>query len=243
MKLTRRILVEIDVLFDTRIGHVKATQPEKLEHLDELAYVKRMTEAWAAVIGIEDWSKEYAKRTKAALQNAEPTEMLLVLRNFVERELLTIAMSSPIERPELTINFWPYTDLTEEERQAFLEMFRTYYNMVKLNIICENPLRLTPGRLRSAWDAWFMYDWYPWIKENARLFQQMRIPDFVINRPSLLTEELTDELVATIKRDRANPFIEATRFMAEYVTVDVFDTALFSRRPHRTDDVDQTPSS
>lgn len=243
MKLTRRILADIDVFFDTRLGHVKATQPEKLEHLDELAYVKRMTEAWAAVIGIENWSESYAKRTKAALMNAEPTQLLLVFRNYIERELLSIAMSSPIEKPELTINLWPYTDLTEDERQAFLEMFRSYYNMVKVTVICENQLRLTPGRLRSAWDAWYTYDWYPWIKENARHFEKMRIPDFVINRPSLLTDELTEETAATIKRDRANPFMEATRFMAEYVTVDVFDTALFSRPRRPQDGVEKTQSS
>jgi len=242
MKLTRRILADIDVFFDTRLGHVKATQPEKLALLDEQAYVKRFTEAWAAVIGIEDWPRSYRSRTKLALMNAEPTPLLQVMKGYIEQELLTIALSSPIEKPELTINLWPYTDLTEQERQTFLEMFRRFFDNVKVNVVCESYTYLTPGRLRAAWDAWYTYDWFLWIRQNVNHFNKTRIPDFVINRPSLLTDELTEETVATIKKDRANPFVESTRFMAEYVTLDVFDTALFSRRPHQSD-AEKTPSA
>jgi len=230
MRLTRRYLVDINCLFDDRLGLVKAIQPEALERLEEKAYRKRHTEAWAAVIGIEDWHAKYAKRDKRALQNAEPTEFLEVLATRLEGELITIEMSSPIEKPTLTINLWPYSDLTEEERHAFLVMFRRYYDMVKVDVICTPILSLTPGRLRAAWDAWFVYDWFPWIKANAPHFANQRIPNFVITTPAILSEDITEETVAWMKRDRANPFVERTRFMAELVTVDTVDAALLSRR-------------
>lgn len=92
------------------------------------------------------------------------------------------------------------------------------------------------------WDAWFTYDWLAWIAINAKHFGATPIPSFVISRPSLLTDELTEETIGFINRDKVNPFKESTRFFAEYVTLDTLDTALFSLR-HQPDDETQTPPS
>ena len=239
MRLGRRFLVDIDTIFDTRIGWAKVLQPDVLEKLDLEVYRMRFTDAWAEVVGIQDWNKKFAERDKRALQNAQPTEMLLTLKNEVQAILMTIQMHAPIERPVLTFNLWPYADLDDEERHAFLEELRYYYNEVQVDVVVIPHSDLTPGRLASAWDGWIMYDWYPWIEQHANHFQKP-IPDFTITRPSMLTSELTEEAIAQIKRDKVNPFKESTRFLAQYVGTDVKDTALFSLRRHQQDDDSQT---
>ncbi|AWN08808.1 putative virion structural protein [Salmonella phage SPAsTU] len=240
MRLGRRFLIDIDTLFDTRLGWAEVLQPDVLEKLDLEVYRRRFTDSWAEVVGITEWDKRFAERDKRALKNAQPTEFLLTLKNEIHAMLLSIQMHSPIERPQLTFNLWPYMDLDDEERQEFLENLRAYYSAVPVDIVCISHSELTPGRLAAAWDGWVMYDWYPWIKEHAKAFSKP-IPSFTITRPSLLTSELTEETIALIKRDGANPFKESTRYLAQYVTTDVKDTAMFSlRRPPRDDD-SQTP--
>ncbi|QVW55255.1 hypothetical protein pEaSNUABM29_00215 [Erwinia phage pEa_SNUABM_29] len=231
MRLGRRFLVDIDTLFDTRLGLAQVLQPDVMDKLDLEIYRRRFTDAWAEVVGIQNWDEVFAKRDKRALQTAGPTEFLLTLKNEVQAMLLSIQMHSPIERPQLTFNLWPYMDLNDEERQAFLENLRAYYHMVNVEVVCISHDELTPGRLASAWDGWVMYDWYPWIKKHANGFGKP-IPEFTITRPSMLTSELTAETIALIKRDGANPFKESTRYLAQYVTTDVKDTAMFSLRRH-----------
>ncbi len=227
MRLSRRFLIDIDTLFDTRLGWVKAVKPESLALLDYDVYRRRYTEAWAGVLGFEKWDEEWRKRDKRALINAQPTELLATMKNEFECMLLEIEMHSPIEKPTLTINTWPYTDLTGEELQAFLNLFRMYYNNVQVELVSWSLEDLTPGRLSLAWDCWIMYDWFEWIKLNATHLKKP-IPSFTITHPAMLTPELTGVLVEQIKQDGVNPFKEHIRFMAEWVGVDPRDAALFS---------------
>src|SRR5699024_12059696 len=68
----------------------------------------------------------------------------------------------------LPIYTWPYTDLTDQEMQTFLQMFRIYYDMVQVELVSWPHSELTPGRLATAWDCWIMYDWFAWIELNAK---------------------------------------------------------------------------
>ncbi|AFQ96686.1 hypothetical protein STRATTON_242 [Erwinia phage vB_EamM_Stratton] len=241
MRLSRRFLVDIDALFDTRIGWLRTIKPEAMEKLDLEVYRRRITDTWADVVGINNWAETYAQRDKRALMNSEPTELLMTLKNEFQAMLMEIEMHSPIERPSVTINLWPYTDLTSSEVQDFLNMFRYHFSEVRAEVVHWSHKDLTPGRLAAAWDGWIMYDWYPWIKLQATKLAK-RIPEFTITRPSLLTPELTSETIEYMQRDGVNPFKEHTRFMAEYVTVDCKDAGLFSlRRPPKSASPENTP--
>jgi hypothetical protein len=86
---------------------------------------------------------------------------------------------------------------------------------------------LSPLTLKRCWDAWCTYDWYTWIDHNASNFGD-RIPNFVVYRPALLTDNMTENLSANILKDGVNPFTESKRFLAEYVTVECLDSKLFN---------------
>lgn len=75
MRLSRRFLVDIDALFDTRIGWLKTTNPTASEKLDLAVYRRRITDTWADVVGISDWAALYAQRDKRALMNSAQTEL------------------------------------------------------------------------------------------------------------------------------------------------------------------------
>lgn len=239
MKMSRRYLVDIEALFDTRIGWMKVIEPEALNKLELDAYRKRHTDIWAEVIGVPNWKDRFAERDGRALLMSEPTEFLLGLKNQILVDLTTRAMSSPIDHPTVTINMWPYVNLTSEQIAAFLENFRMLYNEVKVDIVFISHKDLSPGRLDAVWDIWYMYDWFGWVNTHAGNFEK-KIPQFTIHPPALLTEGLTTELIETIERDGVNPFSALTRFMEELVRVDPVDARLYSiTRPEHQDE--QTP--
>ena len=239
MRMTRRYLVDIDTLFDTRIGWMKVIRPEALDKLELDAYRKRHTDIWADVIGVEGWKEEFAKRDKRALHLSDPTEFLLGMKNQVLVDLTTRVMSSPIDHPTITINLWPYTDLTAEETDLFLSNFRKLYDEVKVTVVFLDHDSLSPGTLDAAWDIWYMFDWFGWVNKHAGNFAK-KIPQFTIHPPALLTDGLTTDIIETIERDGVNPFTALTRFMEELVRIDPVDARLYSiLRPTSQDE--QTP--
>lgn len=240
MRNTRRYLVDIDALMDTRYGLVKTNQPEALEKLELDAYRKRYTNVWAQIVGIEDWSKKYKERNISALHNAEPTELLLGLKMLILEDIANIAMSTPYETPKLTINMWPYTELTNDELEAFRLHFSDFYNEVIVDIVTIPHDQLTPGKLNMMWDVWFMFDWFGWLPLHIHSFQDKRVPQFVIHMPTILSDEVSVEVLDGIEKDGVNPFAELTRQLASCVTVVPLDTKLFSlHRPLVHDE--QTP--
>ncbi|MGL5397175.1 MAG: hypothetical protein ACRDBQ_18160 [Shewanella sp.] len=236
MRNTRRYLVDIDALMDTRYGLIRTMHPEALERLELDAYRKRYTNIWAKIVGIEDWPKKYKERSTEALRNAEPTELLLGLKMLILEDIANIAMSTPFETPKLTINMWPYTDLSDNELEAFRAHFSNFYNEVIVDLVTIPHKELTPGRLNTMWDIWFMFDWHGWLPEHIVSFQDKRAPQFVIHIPTIFHDDITVEVLDGIEKDGVNPFSELTRQLAACITVIPLDTKLFSlRRPQDQD--------
>jgi len=234
---SQRLLVDFDCLFDTRIGWLRLHHPEELKKLLPAAYYHRFTDAWADVIGVKDFPTRFAKRGKEVLRHSMPTTFLEVLGARLEGLLLQIQLASPIERPRLTINMYPYVGLTGPELDTFERMFRDYYDMVNLDIVCEAPEKLTPATMLSRWDGYFVWDWYTWIAANAKHFEHVRMPGFTVFRVAMFTPELTPEVIEQLQNGDKNPFDEARRELAELLSLDTVDSALLSLDPRHQDEV------
>lgn len=227
MNYSQRILVDIDCLFDTRLGLAKTLVPERLAELPYEVYSRRFTDIWAKIIGIDGWVEHYRKRDVNALMNAMPTSFFYGLQHRLEALLMEIQMHSPMERPVLTINLYPYT-LSISEVEEFRKAFQAQYDTVNLELINESYEQLTPAKLKVAFDGFYLYNWYDWIEVNAKLFGETRMPEFVIQRPALLSSDVTDEGFETLSKATANPFAAARQYFSELLSLDTVDVALFS---------------
>jgi hypothetical protein len=227
---TQRILVDIDCLFDTRLGWLSVHHPEALAKLVPPAYYNRFTDVWAEIIGIKDYHAKFAKRGVEALKAAKPTVYFDVLGARLEAMLLQIQLSSPLERPTLTINMYPYT-MDAPTFNEFRKMFADVYDMVNVDLIYESPEALTPSKLKGRWDAYAIWDWFEWIKHNAKQFEKVKLPGFPFYVIAMFTPELTPEVMEKLGEKQKNPFLEARREMAEFLLLEHIDSALFSLDP------------
>ena len=227
---TQRILVDIDCLFDTRLGWLSVHHPAELAKLVPQAYYNRFTDTWAEIIGVKDYHARFAKRGSEALKAAKPTVFFDVLGARLEAMLLQIQLQSPLERPTLTINMYPY-DLDAQEFDEFRSLFADVYDMVNVDLIYESPKAMTPSKLKGRWDAYALWDWFEWIKLNAKEFEKVRLPGFPFYVVAMFTPELTPEVMEKLGDKQKNPFMEARREMAEFLLLEHIDSALFSLDP------------
>lgn len=224
---TRRILVDIDCLLDTRLGFVRTKYPDHLKHLDYDIYRNRLSEVWAKAIGIDNWDAEYASRDVMALVNSRPTTFVSVLHDIIENELIAMKLGQPTEAPTLSINYAPYGQLTQPERREFQRVFADLFPAIKVEMVNRPVHTLDPVTLARNWECWFMYDWFGWVNANMSKLTN-RIPRFVINRPALFTSEMTKEVAEALRESPSNPFDECKKALAEFITIDTLDVSVFS---------------
>lgn len=225
---SRRILIDIDVLFDTRLGIIANKHPEYIRRIEPEAYYNRVSEVIFDTIGIANWREEYwVNRTVDDLKQSHPTEFMV---NELDRILLdeidSITLGSPTEVPKLTINHYPYK-LTKEEYHAFAYSLKELFPKFEITLGSWCSKHLTTTTLRKLWDCWFTYDLRSWLEIQAPNLGN-RIPKFVIYSAAILHDDVTEEVAELVKRDQINPFTEASKFLAEYVTLTPLDVGLFS---------------
>lgn len=224
-----RVIVEIDALFDTRIGLLLQHKPHFYDRLNFDAYRKRLTNTWTYQIGwdMDEFHGLWKNRTVDALYQSRPTDLLEEgLWGALEDRLVVAAVSMPEEKPVITINFYPY-DLSQEEKEEFTKLFIEYHPGFSFKYGSWSPKSLNPTYLRKHWDAMICYNWYDWIEANAENLKN-RIPKFQIYYPALLHPDTSKEAIDAIMQEKTNPFHPSKTFLAEYVGVNPLSSELFS---------------
>lgn len=222
---SRRILVDLEAILDTREGIVLDKYPHLHRKLDESAYRERVSEVIFSMIGIEDWDERWKNRDVSSLMQSKPTYLMYELMHVFLGEEIAHNAGSPNDKPTLTINTHPYK-LTTEVKNELSSQLSEFYGGIKIEMGYWNFEVLSPTTLKGGWDAWYMYDWYGWLEVNAHKLEN-RIPTFVIYRPALLTGDMTTVTSKQLQEDAVNPFSESKKFLAEYVTTEILDAKTF----------------
>lgn len=158
------ILVDLDVILDTRIGVLSQLYPAATEKLiNNPLYRTRQTDEFNLIdksIDLNTYRKAYANRDVNALMNAVPTEMMLEFVMILDSLLDEILGPNPENKIiKVEINTAPY-NLTSEECESIVHCFRTHtmtpFEITTVNIPYENmSLRMLE---HGDYAALFIYD-------------------------------------------------------------------------------------
>lgn len=186
--------VDLDALLDTRLGVLSSLDEEAAASLDLTKYRERISDQFKhlGLSQIDDdvYRTAYRKRTADVLPHAMMTPVSLYL-NIALTELEKEAMAgSPLAGPaKLTINLWPYKDLTPPEIEAICAaMFHRSGVFTSIETICESPKIITTDFIAyKQWNMMFMYGFWEWFEYQwSRWTQKPRcIPNTVIVAPQL----------------------------------------------------------
>ena len=231
MKFTQRVYVELDALHDTRYGMIVHTAPWLISKLNFEEYSSRVMDTWIDKIGFIGFKEHWDKRDSGVLKQSPPCALLYELIRELETKCITISLGSPIKKPNLTINTFPYT-FTKKEKSQYLVLLDEYYGQFteSIDIIYLDINEVTPTFLGTGYEAAFMYNWREWLGIHIIDLKTNPIPSFVLNGPALLDINSAVEVADQMIEDKINPFEESKVYLASLITLDLFDVGLFSLR-------------
>ena len=223
------VYVDLDVLFDTRLGTLKQIHPDlAIKVLDDKYFQRNVDEFYK--LDKARFKFFYDNRDFETLELSLPTKA----RQFI-RELCLKMVGMKIGTPhdagaKLYINVYPYT-VSKEFVTKLLNSFIEYTDgFVDIEIINKSLEHLTPGYCKNTFAAILMYDSSNWLDTHAKSgeFKTCKIPEITLYIPSIyFGTPPSATIIEEYKKKRISPFREFEISCSPYIGVNVIDTELF----------------
>jgi hypothetical protein len=161
------LLVDMDALFDTRIGTLINIDKELTERvLASGNYYKREEDRFEHITP-EEFYSYYHRRNKLILASSPLTYMLQFIHEFILGTMKN-AQNSPFKMiPKVVINTYPYR-LTEAEDNQIIENLRYQTNDgAEIELVHLSPAELKPSYIKSNITVMVMYEYKEWLDIHA----------------------------------------------------------------------------
>lgn len=233
------LLFDLDLLLDTRIATLGSIDPAIATAIvsdpdkSEL-YRKRINNQFLE-FGLKkgQFDMAFKKRNVDILMQSRPTRFLFELRD-IGYELIKKATMEPhnVEDIVFHINFYPYHDLTDDERDTIIAAIKCrVQDSISLVGVYYPPSQLSPIVIRSeGYSGIFFQDYTTWINchyGKDKLEQDIiPIPSVTINTPLLFND--VDQLQMAIdfrnpRGEQCNPLLGLRAMFAPYFFLDALD--------------------
>lgn len=248
-KLKRRptaycILVDIDLLLDTRLGVLETLYPGISEELLKNGYYDRFSDNFSLISNRVDqtlYETTYKSRNKTHLMATGPTGFFIWLSHELTRILRDSAKAPIYDQFFLDINFnSQYRDLSQAERQEIMEVcgdvFNAEFSIEEVNLKPEN---LTPYFLNNNYNQAMMYNYIQWFEHHYPQDlqaddldkKQLRLPNCDIMAPGIVKNHVKKNELAVKLTDDGDelPILEVhTRAVSPIFTLNYVHPGLMS---------------
>jgi len=240
-EITKGIYVDLDSLFDTRLGCLAEIDPALVEVALNENYLLRKTDNFS-FIKPETFRELYDVRDVSTLKLSPPTPVI---------ELVTEAciklIKNSIDSPDGTgvccyINIHPYK-LSEQEIGDIMDLVVGRTKSIVSVAIIDKPLNeLTFDYCDSTFDMMFMYDYSSFLEFNitANNHKKNTMFDKIVVAPEILDKEISKKQLESIGQKSKNlrnmsvrqilKIVTAPIFHLEMVDVDIFSVDIFRYR-------------
>jgi len=187
----QRALIDIEMLLDVRFGTVVRMLGE--EEQDGLAEVLAATEYYRfrqhdnfeiATDGMVTWEayqKAFAARNADTIAYSKMTDFVYQIRMDIKKELPALERGVEFDALDIYVNFYPYSDLTQDERDLVVKCMQHYMPMPTRVFGAYVPWKdLTVKRFENQFEMMALYDVEDWLKHHQAELLQNKIPENVI---------------------------------------------------------------
>lgn len=201
--MKHNLLVQLDCVLDTRLavlGSYDPTIPERILATPE-AYKKyrtRLVDDFSEYgVDRELFKSLWAKRTTDHLRKSMMCPFAFELSDISE-QIFDQARAAPhtITSHDIVINYYPYTDLSENELNALTGALLTRFRTpVEIRFICESNKTISPLYWESQKIATaIIYDFDDWLTTHFGEGQEENIPHYEFPRNSIYAPALFTSL-------------------------------------------------
>lgn len=218
----QRALIDIEMFVDVRCGLV--SQLVSPQYADVLAstdwYQVRQhdnfEEVSSGLVKWEAYKEAYANRNGDTIVASNMTNFIYELRQDIKKALPALERGVEFEALEIYVNFYPYSDLTEDERKIIVQSIQ-YYMPLPTQVFAEYiPWKdLTVARMERQFEMIAIYDHEEWFKHHLDELVNHRVPSNVVMTPRISNLGVDPKLDATIK----DPFKARSGFFQEWISL------------------------
>lgn len=186
----QRALIDIEMFLDVRCGLV--TQLVDPVYADVLASTEwyqvrqhdNFEKASSGLVTWEAYKEAYANRNGDTIVASKMTNFIYELRQDIKKALPALERGVEYEALEVYVNFYPYADLTEEERKIIVQSIQ-YYMPMPTQVFAEYiPWdKLTVARMERQFEMIAIYDHEEWFKHHMEELLNHKVPANVIMTP------------------------------------------------------------
>lgn len=182
--LRANYLIDIDTIFDTRLGTVALLGDEHLDKLHELGYDTREDDS--LLHAIPGYTELWANRDISVLGKSTVSKMFTIIVGLIIGDLNDFDTPITGRKFNLYVNSYPYK-LNEDEKQDIIAVLgQAFQWRVAVEIRHYSPEQLSPRTVLSN-NFWMMgmYDFEKWIKIHFETLYKTPLPETVLITPAL----------------------------------------------------------
>lgn len=240
------IMIDLDVLLDTRFGTLAHLYPDKMAGLLQNGYRERYHDDFTLLDPTIDMAKYqaiYNNRDKSVLAISRLSSFMMPLLEIIkEYEWEMTYELDACRNVQLIVNLFPY-QLSDDEVHQFLDGLRLRLGlMIDIKFIRKDPKTLNIVTLKyEGFTQYIMYHFNEWIGYHYQSEEKIRAsqgrPDFVIVAPKLYSDyrklqsdEEARSVIQTLAQGNGEEagFELTTIAMAPHFNLVYMDTTVFS---------------
>ena len=190
-----KVLLNIDCLFDTKLGTVTSLNPEWGVGLLEGGYLDRLSNKLSLYnpsIDDKAVAERWALRDMEVLRLSKSTNILNLLSNYA-----AISNKGDPEHPEalhmsVVLNTYPY-ELSRKEMVTMFTYLRDILGIERLTQVFLPVLELTPTYLKGNFNKFIIYNLEEWNDSHIMSLPDCPMPYVQCNAPLCFLESMAHE--------------------------------------------------
>lgn len=218
-----RLLIELDCLFDTRLGVLASMGDDALKAALNSNYYNRVSDYFPG-IDYDTFKENYSKRDKRTLFNSIVTPIGRFAKEFALATLDNVNNSPFHYQPEIIVNMYPYV-LTPDEQTLIVKGVKELTSgLCNIECVFLSPEKLTPLYLKLNLSILVMYEYDKWLEVHAQSneWKKHTAPDVTLIAP----------MISMIKTERSSSsleeaFVEMQKTVAPFVNLKLFPIEKF----------------
>lgn len=229
MIATRKILIDLDCLFDLRLALINQLNPDMgVKLLHEGEYHTRDSDKTlreACGVDFKKWIGLYTTNYLNLLEDARETYLMHNIVPYTSKTIEegTLPGKSDIH---LTINF-PFGYPTDEMKDNIRQLYQVLYpgHFTSINFISIPYSKLTLDYLYLNYDDYYCYHWGKWIYEQKETFDKMKHPGFRLHCPKWYSDS-SEEIVLEHKEQQLLEGLDLFGFIS-YIFIPIMSVQFF----------------
>lgn len=210
------ILVDFDMLVDTRLGTIARINPDCIEELLlSKKYEQRAADVFSRLVdnfNDKEYFEAYKKRDIETLKLSYLTNYSLLLMFSVPKDIEKFRRLQTYNSYYIDIDFGKY-DLPQEVKEEYLNVLREALPLeVFVKGVSYNPSELSPAKLaENMYAEYVVYDFKSWVETifypmiSEKELERQRYPLLKVITPFLFNPEMTEEQIKTILNESEVP--------------------------------------